>query len=431
MKEILAFIMSVFTVFSSFFGFAKDPVLPADTEDFTPVVRFFSCSDTHVTEYYEESNRAGRIKRLFEVAYDYAEKDSSYKQLDAAMFVGDCTDNGTDRQFEILAEEINAGKKEGTQILAIAANNHDGYIGPSSLEKISEITGIPSDFHVVINGFHFIGISASKSETLRYSPYQRIWLRKELKKAAEDAPGKPIFVCNHEHVLGTVYGSDILDGWGTPYFSDILAQYPQVVHFSGHSHYPLNDPRSVVQGSCTTVGTGSMSYVEYRYKTKIKIRPGDGSRCAQAWIVEADAQNNVRLTGIDVNSGEILCRYVIPAECKNSEKVFTDTNLRRLSSAPAFPEGSALTVTNKGDGTFDVTAPAAESTDGMIIFAYRIRVFNSLGIQTHTEYVLNDYYASDTYESVTFNVKADSGSRFEITAENAYYMSSQPLCANA
>jgi len=430
MKAVISFIMSAITLISSFFGIVqKDPVLPADTEDFVPVVRFFACSDTHVTDYYETSNRAGRITKLFNVAYEFAENDEYYKKLDAAMFVGDCTDNGTDAQFKILEDEINAGKRDGTQILAIAADHHDGYIGPSSLDSISKITGIDSDFHVVINGFHFIGLSASKNSYDQYAPYQRRWLREQLKAAAADDPSKPIFVCHHEHVVSTVYGSDPLDSWGIAYFNDILNQYPQIVHFSGHSHYPINDPRSVVQGKFTTVGTGSMSYAEFRYKTNIKIRPSDNGRCAQAWIVEADKDNNIRLTGIDVNTGYVLCQYVLPTLCDKSEYVFTKENMKKLSSAPKFSADANLDVVNNGDGTYTVSAPKAESTDGKIVFAYRIKVFNSLGMQTHTEYTVNDYYLKDSYDVISFTVKAKAGYRVEVTAENAYYMSSAPVAA--
>ena len=430
MQSAISFVMSVITFISSFLGLTPaEPVMPASTEDFVPVVRFLACSDTHVIENYEESFRAGRIVKLFNVAYELAEQDEYYQKLDAAMFVGDCTNSGTDKEFEIFADEINRGKKEGTQILAVAADNHDGYAGAAALEKISSITGLGSDFHIVINGFHFIGISAAKKGVGRYTPAQRTWLKNELDKAKADDPGKPVFVCNHEHVLGTVYGSSIVDSWGTAYFKDILKNYPQVVHFSGHSHYPLNDPRSVVQCGFTAVGTGSMNYAEFTYGLKNKIHPAGNEKLAQAWIVEADKDNNVRLTGIDTNTAAILCRYVVPAVCEKSERVFTKNNMKLLSSAPAFDADAALEIEPNGDGTFTVTAPAAKSTDGMVVFAHTVKVFNKAGIKTYSEYAIYDYFISDSSEYVSFTVKAEEGYKIELTAENAYGMFSAPLSA--
>ena len=428
MPRIIAFLLSIISIFTSLFG-ASDGNLPVADDDFVPVIRFFACSDTHVTENYEQSERAGRITKLFNLAYDFAESNPYYTKLDAALFVGDCTDNGKDNEFEIFDAEIKAGIREETTLLAIAANNHDGYIGKSCLEKISEITGLDSDFHVVINGYHFIGISCSATENAHYSPYQRVWLRQQLKEASADDPNKPIFVCHHEHVLESVYGSDILDQWGNLYFKDILACYPQVVHFSGHSHYPLNDPRSIAQIGFTTIGTGSMSYAEYRYGIDIKIRPEGNGRCAQAWIVEADANNNIRLTGIDVNDGGILCQYVLPTTCDSSERVFTKANIFKISSAPKFAEDATLTVTDNNDGTYTVIAPAAESTDGFVVFSYRIRVYDKLGIQTHTEEIVNDYFLNVSRSETVFTIDAKPGYSIEVTAENSCYMSSEALCA--
>ena len=429
MNSIVAFFMSIVTFFGTLFGVvAADPILPAETDDFVPVIRFVACSDTHVNDTYEENERAGRITKLFNLGYEFAEKDKYYNNLDAVMFVGDCTDNGTETQFATFENEIKAGIREGTTLLAVVANNHDGYIGASCLDSIEAITGLDSDFHVVINGYHFIGISCSDKDVGRYELSQRTWLKKQLDEAVKDDPDKPIFVCNHEHVVSTVYGSDPLDQWGILYFKDILSQYPQVVHFSGHSHYPLNDPRSIVQNGYTTIGTGSMSYVEYRYKLDIKIRPEGKERCAQAWIVEADKDNNIRLTGIDVNDGGILCQYVIPTAAEKDERFFTKDNLKSLSSAPEFAADAKLTAVNNGDGTYTVTAPKAESTDGFIVLAYIIKVYNKAGMLVKTDHNMNDYFLTVPRDETSFTVDAKAGYKVEVTAENAYYMASEPLC---
>ena len=88
------------------------------------------------------------------------------------------------------------------------------------------------------------------------------WAKEELKKAAEDDPTKPIFVQQHYHITNTVYGSDL---WGTDVFTSILNKYPQVIDFSGHSHYPINDPRSIWQGRFTALGCGTLAYFELEF----------------------------------------------------------------------------------------------------------------------------------------------------------------------
>lgn len=58
-----------------------------------------------------------------------------------------------------------------------------------------------------------------------------------------------------------MYGSE---KWGAGFtdtrLKDILNQYPQVILFSGHSHYLLNHPRAIYQDGFTMVNTGSVAY---------------------------------------------------------------------------------------------------------------------------------------------------------------------------
>ena len=80
-----------------------------------------------------------------------------------------------------------------------------------------------------------------------YSDKQINWLKEEMAKAQKDDPEKPIFIFLHQHIKETVYGSH---EWGTQdsaKINAVLKEYPQVITFSGHSHYPLDDPRSIHQ----------------------------------------------------------------------------------------------------------------------------------------------------------------------------------------
>ena len=130
----------------------------------------------------------------------------------------------------------------------------------------------------------------------------------ELKKAVADDPTKPIFVMQHEHISGTVYGSLDNEGWGMPDFAEILKDYPQVVDFSGHSHYPLNDPRSIWQGEYTALGTGGLYYAEITVDDVKTVHP-EGYRFASTfWVVEIDSQNRIRLRAVDLLAEKLGCK---------------------------------------------------------------------------------------------------------------------------
>ena len=42
---------------------------------------------------------------------------------------------------------------------------------------------------------------------------------------------------------------------------DTLKPYPQVITFSGHTHYPLDDPRIIHQEDFTSIGTSTGAYL--------------------------------------------------------------------------------------------------------------------------------------------------------------------------
>ena len=73
-------------------------------------------------------------------------------------------------------------------------------------------------------------------------------------------PSKPFFYVQHAHPRGTVYGScawGVDDGTATR----LLSAFPQAVSFSGHSHEPLTNEKSMWRGAFTSVATGSLRYL--------------------------------------------------------------------------------------------------------------------------------------------------------------------------
>lgn len=56
--------------------------------------------------------------------------------------------------------------------------------------------------------------------------------------------------------------------------------------------------------------------------------------------------------------------------------------------------------------SYSVSVPAAESTDGNIVFLYRIFVYDQDGKIVSSDIKLNNYWLGDTYDNITFKVKA-------------------------
>ncbi|MBQ5592032.1 MAG: metallophosphoesterase [Clostridia bacterium] len=420
MNSIPAFFLAVLIAYGSIVSIFMQPSAPEDTGDFTPVTRFIVTSDSHITTIGDV--QSSRLEKMIKMGYRIAKKDKEYNSLDAVLIAGDVTDMGTKIAFGSIKAATMPVLKGDTQFLATISTSHDDRnLGKESLELYEQIMGQETDFHRVINGFHFIGISASKTEGEHYSDYQKQWLVQELDKAVADDPDKPIFVLQHEHISNTVYGSSDFEGWGMPDFAEILKNYPQVVDFSGHSHYPNNDPRSIWQGEYTAIGTGGLYYAEVTVDDIKTVHPAGYRFASTFWVVEVDANNRIRLRSVDLVSQEYLCEYILEGPLDRS---YTPEKQLSRSSAPAFSADARLRVRN-GKAVFD----AAESTDGMPIFLYRAFAVDAEGNRTPVGKVVPKYYRYNVPDTVKITLEnlPDGEYTIEVVAENCYGIQSEPL----
>ena len=404
------------------------PAFAADDTAFVPVLRFVASSDTHVTGTGDV--RTARIDKMISKAYDVADHDETYKALDAVLVVGDLTEDGTPEQFAAFDQAMHTALRDETKLIAVVAKNHDGYNQSRDTIRATceDITGNGADFHVVLNGYHFIGISASANKALHYDAGQLRWLKQQLDDAVKEDANKPVFVMHHEPSVETVYGSRIFDGWGIPYFGALLRQYRQVVEICGHSHYPVSDPRSVWQGAYTAINTGALKNLEFTVDELRSYHPADYYDVANYWIVEVNAQNDLRLRGMDVNAGAVLCDYVLKNPADRANRDFTPAKRKAASKPPVFAENAALQATPVDSGC-KVIAPAAVSTDGMPVILYRITAKNALGVPVAKSWTLAPFYRADGSDAIELSLEALAAGTYTVcvTAENAYGGQSAPL----
>ncbi len=433
LSKLISAALALFTAVSNFAGlFVRVADIEAPAGDFIPVLRFTATSDVHIQ--VPGDVRCQRMAKMLQTSYAIAQADKHYNKLDGVLFAGDITDSGMGLQYLAFQSIMNAGLKQETQPMVIIAKSHDCKTqGKDALDFYESLSGLTTDFHYVLGGFHFIGIATThdKSTDVKYTQTQLGWLDAQLALAAADDPEKPIFITHHEHVANTVYGSRESFGerWGTPEFYDILARYPQVVDFSGHSHYPLNDPRSIWQGDFTALGTASLNYFEFTVDDVKTVHPKNNKKAAQMWVVEADANNRVRLRGYDLIADAFVCEYLIENPSDKSTFAYTPEQMAASSAAPVFADGTTVKTKKLIDGTTRVDIPAAQSTDEKIVFLYRVFVLNETGNPVGNFWELSGYYFTPPPETVSVNIgKLDKGTfTLKIVAENAYGMQSEPV----
>lgn len=401
----------------------------AEEEAFVPVLRFIASSDSHVRTDGDATFL--RIGDMLKQAYALSDRDKNYSELDALVMAGDLTHNGTAEEFDRFWTAVASSKRDETQFLGVVAKNHDGWnMSRKELRSYySALTGEDPDFHKIINGFHFIGLSASDTDGVHYSKEQLAWLKAQLDAAVADSPDRPVFFIHHEHNRYTVYGSSSFDGWGIKYFRRILKNYPQVVDFSGHSHYPLNDPRSVWQGSYTAIGTGAIYYAEFTIDDIRAYDPPDCEQTATYWLAEVNAAGDLHLRGMDILAGKQLCEYIIKNPADRSNRAFTPKKQKAASLAPAFSADAVLAAESTEPGRVTLTVPAAQPTDGQPVVLYRLTAKNALGITVDKQWNLPPYHRAEEQDTITFELDglAKGTYTFRVVAETAYGVRSEPV----
>lgn len=388
-------------------------------EDFEPVLRFIVCSDVHLGVDENGQKNAGKFRKLLGKAYELSAKES-YKGLDAVLVAGDMTDSGKAEQYEIYRDITDECVKDGTELLTVMGNHeHIEYRDTSTPEKAIEVfkeyVSDEADYHKVINGYHFIGVSYDASGKEQFKTKLE-WLREELDKAVADTGDKPVFVMQHPHPALTVYGSV---NWANMDIRIVLKDYPQVVDFSGHSHYAANDPRSIHQSTFTAVGcgavTGAMGNLSYISGDEY----GDGES-ATFWICEVDEKGDVRLRLYDLVSDCFYegVDYFLADAGNKKRRAYTWNRMMAMDTAPTFPDDAKITAGAGTDGAVSITFP--EASGYYRAENYKITL-SSNGETVENKVVLSDYTrATDFEKTVSFEALAEGQYTVKIRAFSPY-----------
>lgn len=362
--------------------------------NFIPKLRFIVTSDIHYKVDVDIEKE--RFERGMKLAYDYA-ASSPYPNIDAFFAVGDFANCGSEGEMLKLKQSLDAVIHPETKITLMIASHEcfceDGEAG--ALDRLKQIFHQEPDNYFELGGCPFICLSTDRH--CRISDDRKRWLKSCLEQAAAGGRRRPFFVFQHPHLTDTVYGSI---GWGTSDITPILTDYPQVIDFSGHSHAPINDPRSIHQKYFTSLGTGTISYLELdEFDFIYSTFPPDCNECSQYYIVEVDENNAVRIIPVDILTEQFFHEgYVIPT-CWEPES-FEFTEARAFTEAkPYFPEAFSCSYTLSPEHMLQITFPQAH-TAGYRVNSYTLILRNSDGEILAQKKISSSYYLKTMPETL-------------------------------
>jgi 3',5'-cyclic AMP phosphodiesterase CpdA len=257
-----------------------------------PTLTFPVLSDVHI-------GGKQAAKKFIMALRDCNKLENKY---DAIGFVGDITDTGDIKQYEYFTKILNSNFSS-TAAHIIAIGNHEYKNENNPIQSFVKETLEPGLYYDSwVKGYHFIVLGSESMGAAKLSTKQLIWLEEKLKEKVDENISKPIFVFLHQPIPHTVYGSDT---WGNiinyKQLDEILKKFPQVILFSGHSHYSIYSSKTIFKDGFTMFNTAAVYYVlgeddkhmDYRssqglivevYEEKVVVRPREFSR--KKWIGE-------------------------------------------------------------------------------------------------------------------------------------------------
>lgn len=374
-----------------------------ENQEGEPILQFPVISDIHIDGEVSQERLKNALSDFQQIAPNY----------EAIAMVGDNTNMGTVQQYDNFNSILSLYSNSNAEKI-IAIGNHEYWEGlyfSAGLDtnlyqkRFLDKTGMPGSkvyYDKWIGAYHFITLGsegfpvANNGDYALISDEQYRWLEEAL--AQNSNPSKPIFVFLHQPIDHTVYGSD---DWGAGFTDNrlitILKQYPQVILFSGHSHYILNHPRNIYQDGFSMVNVGSVQtgYSDLGYNGN-----------SQGLLV------NVYNDRVEIKAREFTNHTDIQTFTVKTpyQKTYGD------SQRPFFRPGTQLNLeNNSGDSVKISFNPAIDNT---LVDKYMIKA-NGKTIYT---YYVNYWYNSDP-EKVTLEMKGltpETKYNFSIIASDAW-----------
>lgn len=394
--------------------------LPQTPESFVPTVRLVLFTDTH--------NQNDHVADAIDTAYAMFDEDAVYAGVDGFFCLGDFSSVGAEGDYVRYAETLAAHVRPETKMITIHGNHE--FKDDNYREYFLRNFGYDPNTVTQINGFSCIAFSGERSATeWTFTPGSLKWLDDSISAAEKTADGKAIFVFQHPHAWGTVYGSSV---WGDPQLNPVFNKHPGIVDFSGHSHFPLNDPRSIWQGSYTAVGCGAMATFELDAHGIPGQHPDGYDPAAEMCIVEADNDGSVRLRGYDLLSDTYFCDYYIDDVNDSSCYAYTYKNMKAKDAAPVFPADAKAGAYQNENGEWILTFDEAQPAPGFVVHDYKVKITDADGKTVLSENFINDYFVIDGDSLAAFRIGADtlvSGADYTLTvrAESAYHKFSETV----
>lgn len=301
--------------------------------------------------------------------------------VDVIMIGGDLVNNAIDSYYDTfenaLKEVYGENEKEYPEFVTIMGNHEwwntneeivnnaaklfykHARINTKNLVKKSD-TPLPdqpnqkeANYYKVVNGIPFVGLSGTgPTGFINYASQDELksWLQ-DISKLPSVKAGGPIFMTYHYAISDVTYtfGQGAVNA--SSYLDKIIKDYPQVVLFTGDTHFAAANERTINQVDYTSINIGSSCYSRHvnrsatmkSHETYYNMVKGNGSKDVLSGEVAENYNQtpHIHLVSVDEKGNTNFKRYFSALDPKDSKQLGLEWNI------PAHKDKESFIYTNE------------------------------------------------------------------------------------
>lgn len=398
------------------FSSQVESALGIKTSEVNSFPKFAVMSDLHIGATYGWDAKISNAIKII---------DTQEEPYDAVFVVGDITNGGKLAEYQ-SAKKVFSQMPSSTPVY-YCMGNHDWMASSTKSNNYYKSTlGQDQNQYFEIKGYPFILISLdSTNPSTGYKTATRNFLKNALEDANKKYPGRSIFMFIHVPETNTVYGSK---DRGTASIKDILKNYPQVVMFTGHSHFSINDERSILQDKYTMIHDGGFGFSRIETGSTGKVKAASANDFAEGCMVSVGNTGDVTVKRMDFfRNEEIKQPWVIKAPNNGSNFVYTSS--RNGGARPVFKATDKPAVKVLKSTAVSVTYPQA--TDDDMVHHYEVILADITGKELKSAIEFAQFHLNSAQpQFLTTEISplySYKGYRIKVVAVDSYGERSLPI----
>ena len=345
-------------------------------------------SDIHLSQP-EKHQSQGAID-TFRHVLEFFKKE----RVDAVLIAGDFTNGGTMTEMRVVVatwNEVFGKDAKAPEKIFVTGNHEKVYFDQAKkkgeLDKPVYADGLYLDvkknwkglfgeewspfFIKTVKGYSFVGVHWA--EWFKEKDFRAFLAANRAKLGT----GRPFFYTQHAHPQNTCYGSWTWHQWDGGATDKVLADWPNAVAFSGHTHYSLTDQRSVWQGSFTSIGTAALRWLSLPYgRENGASELGLGNRMqqmcwgSQGMVMSVWGDRMVFERYDFVNKEKLGDDWVVPVlRSKDGAREYSFASRMAKTAAPEFPDSAKITLEER-DGMSPKTATKQPEKERQLVVKF-------------------------------------------------------------